>query len=61
MALYRFPTLQEQQAKWLAKDGLAVKALAATAQFQLSQKQVEKTLPDYSVAVNSSYAADAAK
>jgi len=61
MALYRFPTLQEQQAKWLAKDGLAVKALAATAQFQLSQKQVEKTLPDYSVAVNGSYVADAAK
>lgn len=61
MALYRFPTMQEQQAKWLAKDGLAVKALAATAQFQLSQKQVEKTLPDYSVAVNGSYVADAAK
>jgi len=61
MALYRFPTLQEQQAKWLAKDGLAAKALAATAQFQLSQKQVEKTLPDYSVAVNPSYAAEAAK
>ena len=61
MALYRFPTMQEQQSKWLAKDGLAVKALAATAQFQLSQKQVEKTLPDYSVAVNGSYVADAAK
>ena len=29
--------------------------------FQLSQKQIEKTLPDYSVAVNPSYAADAAK
>jgi hypothetical protein len=29
--------------------------------FQLSQKQVEKTLPDYSVAVNPSYAAEAAK
>jgi len=61
MALYRFPALREQQAKWLAKDGLAAKALAATAQFQLSQKQVEKTLPDYSVAVNGSYVADAAK
>jgi taurine transport system substrate-binding protein len=58
MALYRFPTLQEQ-AKWLAKDGVAAKALAATAQFQLSQKQVEKTLPDYGVAVNASYVADA--
>ena len=34
---------------------------AATAEFQLSQKQIEKTLPDYSVAVNPSYAAEAAK
>ena len=49
--------------KWLGggKNSIAAKALAATAQFQLSQKQIEKTLPDYSVAVNPSYAADAAK
>ena len=40
---------------------MAAKALAATATFQLSQKQIEKTLPDYSVAVNPSYAAEAAK
>ena len=32
----------------------AAKALGATAEFQLSQKQIEKTLPDYSVAVNPS-------
>ncbi len=62
MGLYRFPSLQEQTTKWLSgKDGIAAKALAATAQFQLSQKQVEKTLPDYSVAVNSSYAQEAAR
>ena len=61
MALYRFPTLAEQNGKWLAKDGVAAKALAATAAFQLSQKQIEKTLPDYSAAVNSSYAQEAAR
>jgi taurine transport system substrate-binding protein len=63
MALYRFPTLQEQTTKWLGggKDSVAAKALAATATFQLSQKQIEKTLPDYSVVVNPTYAQDAAK
>ena len=63
MALYRFPTLQEQTTKWLGggKDSVAAKALAATATFQLSQKQVEKTLPDYSVVVNPTYAQEAAK
>jgi taurine transport system substrate-binding protein len=61
MALYRFPTLAEQNGKWLAKDGVAAKALTATAAFQLSQKQIEKTLPDYSAVVNSSYAQEAAK
>jgi len=61
MALYKFPAPSEQATKWLAKDGTAAKALKATADFQLSQKQVEKTLPDYGVAVNSSYAAAAAK
>jgi len=63
MALYRFPTLSEQSGKWLGggKDSTAAKALSATASFQLSQKQVEKTLPDYSAVVNPSYAQDAAK
>ncbi|MEO7760641.1 MAG: taurine ABC transporter substrate-binding protein [Casimicrobiaceae bacterium] len=64
MALYRFPSAAEQASpKWLGggKDGVAAKALTATAAFQLSQKQIEKTLPDYSVAVNPSYAAEAAK
>jgi taurine transport system substrate-binding protein len=63
MALYRFPTASDQATKWLGggKDSTAAKALTATAAFQLSQKQIEKTLPDYSVAVNPTYAADAAK
>ncbi|MBM3733069.1 MAG: taurine ABC transporter substrate-binding protein [Acidimicrobiia bacterium] len=64
MALYRFPTAAEQASpKWLGggKDGVAAKALAATAAFQLAQKQIEKTLPDYAVAVNPSYAQEAAK
>jgi len=61
MALYKFPPASEQATKWLGKDGVASKALKATADFQLSQKQVEKTLPDYGVAINSSYAAAAAK
>jgi taurine transport system substrate-binding protein len=63
MALYAFPSASEQATKWLGggKNSIAAKALAATAEFQLSQKQIEKTLPDYSVAVNPSYAAEAAK
>src|SRR5690349_24572538 len=63
MALYRFPTLAEQNTKWLGggKDSLAAKALAATAQFQLSQKQIEKTLPDYSAAVTDEYVKAAMK
>jgi taurine transport system substrate-binding protein len=63
MGLYKFPTAQEQATKWLGggKDSVAAKALAATADFQLSQKQIEKKLPDYSVVVNPAYAAEAAK
>lgn len=63
MSLYAFPTAQEQATKWLGggKDSVAAKALAATADFQLSQKQIEKKLPDYSVAVNPSYVQDAMK
>ena len=63
MALYKFPTAKAQASTWLGggKASIAAKALAATAEFQLSQKQIEKMLPDYSVVVNSSYAVDAAK
>ena len=63
MALYRFPTLGEQMSKWLGggKSSVAAKALEATADFQLSQKQIEKKLPDYSVAVNPTYVQEASK
>lgn len=63
ISLYAFPGAKEQATKWLGggKDSLAAKALAATAAFQLSQKQIEKALPDYSVAVNPSYAQAVAK
>jgi taurine transport system substrate-binding protein len=62
MALYAFPTAKDQATKWLGgKDSVAAKALAATADFQLSQKQIEKKLPDYSVAVNASYVQEAMK
>jgi taurine transport system substrate-binding protein len=61
MALYNFPTLAEQNAQWLGggKNSIGAKALEATAQFQLSQKQIEKTLPDYSVAVTDKYVKEA--
>jgi taurine transport system substrate-binding protein len=63
MALYKFPTLAEQNSKWLGggKDSIAAKALTATAQFQLAQKQIEKTLPDYSVAITDQFVKDAMK
>ncbi|HEX4883884.1 MAG TPA: taurine ABC transporter substrate-binding protein [Casimicrobiaceae bacterium] len=63
IALYQFPTAKEQATKWLGggKDSVAAKALAATAQFQLSQKQIEKTLPDYSAVVNPTYVQAIAK
>ncbi len=63
IALYQFPTASEQATKWLGggKNSIAAKALAATAEFQLTQKQIEKVLPDYSVVVNPAYAQEAAK
>ncbi len=63
MALYKFPSAKEQATAWLGggKGSIAAKALAATAEFQLSQKQIEKMLPDYSAVVNASYAAEVAK
>lgn len=55
MALYRFPTMQEQASdKWLGggKDGGAARALAFTSAFLKEQGRVEKVLPDYGSAVN---------
>jgi len=63
IGLYAFPTAQEQASKWLGggANSIAAKALAATTDFQLSQKQIEKKLPDYAVAVNPSYVQEAMK
>ena len=63
VSLYKFPTAKDQASTWLGggKASIAAKALAATAEFQLSQKQIEKALPDYSAVVNASYAAEVAK
>ncbi len=63
IALYKFPSVKEQAASWLGggKASIASKALAATAEFQLSQKQIEKSLSDYSTAVNASYVTEVAK
>ena len=55
MALYRFPTMEEQASdKWLGggKDGGAARALAFTSAFLKEQGRVEKVLPDYGTAVN---------
>jgi taurine transport system substrate-binding protein len=55
MALYGFPSLDEQASdKWLGggKSGGAAKALVATADFLKEQKRIQSALPDYSGAVN---------
>jgi taurine transport system substrate-binding protein len=55
MALYRFPTMEEQASdKWLGggKDGGAARALAFTSAFLKDQGRVEKVLADYGTAVN---------
>ena len=63
ISLYAFPTAQEQASKWLGggANSIAAKALAATADFQLSQKQIEKKLSDYGTAVNATYVQEALK
>lgn len=58
MALYRFPTLQDQgSSKWLGggKDSAAAKALADTAAFLKEQGRVQAVAKDYSVFINDSY------
>ena len=59
LALYGFPTLQEQvSATWLGggKEGGVSKSLTATAQFLREQNTIQNVLPDYSIGVNPSYA-----
>jgi len=63
LKLLVFPTSAEQASQdWLGggKDGGAVRALTASADFLQKQKQIDKPLGDYSVFVNGKYAADAA-
>jgi taurine transport system substrate-binding protein len=58
MALYNFPTIEEQLSKtWLGggKDGGAAVSLAETSAFLKSQGTIQQVLPDYSVGVNPSY------
>ncbi len=58
LALYGFPTLQQQLSPaWLGDGaaGGASKSLAATAQFLHAQNTIQNVLPDYSVGVTSSY------
>jgi taurine transport system substrate-binding protein len=64
MALMGFPTAKEQASPtWLGggANSAAAKSLAATAAFLKSQGTIASTLPDYSVAVNPSYAQAVAK
>ncbi|NYZ11334.1 taurine ABC transporter substrate-binding protein [Azospirillum sp. RWY-5-1] len=64
LALYRFlpPDVQASE-RWLGggKNSGAAKALADTAEFLKEQKRVSNVLPDYSVGVNPTFAAAAAK
>lgn len=63
LALYKFPLAQEQASSaWLSggKASGVAKALAATATFLKEEKKVPAVLPDYSVAVNPTFA-EAAK
>lgn len=54
LALYDFPTLQQQaSAEWLG--GGAAKSLAATAAFLKSQGTIQSVLPDYAAGVNATW------
>lgn len=59
LALYGFPTLQQQVSDtWLGggKNGGVSKSLSATAQFLRQQNTIQTVLPDYSIGVNPAYA-----
>ncbi len=58
LALYGFPTMEEQASpRWLGggKNGGAARALQFTSEFLLKGKKIPALLPDYSVAVNPKY------
>jgi len=58
LALYGFPTMEEQASpRWLGggKNGGAARALHFTSEFLLKEKKIPAMLPDYGVAVNPKY------
>lgn len=64
LALYSFPTLQEQiSPAWLGggADGGAARALQFTSEFLKAQKKIPSLQPDYGKFVNASYAEAASK
>lgn len=59
LALYDFPTLEQQASKtWLGggKDGGAAKALFFTSEFLKKEKKVDNLLPNYGAVVTDAYA-----
>jgi taurine transport system substrate-binding protein len=64
LALYQFPTVQEQVSeRWLGggqASGVS-KSLRATAEFLRTQNTIQTVLPDYSIGVNPSFAQAALK
>ncbi len=64
LALYGFPTMEEQaSARWLGggKDGGAALALFYTSEFLMKEKKIPKMLPDYGAVVNPAYVEAAMK
>lgn len=64
LALYRFPTLEEQASKkWLGggKESGAARTLAATAEFLKAQGRIDAVLPDYSKFVTPAFVEAAMK
>ena len=58
LALYGFPTMEEQASdRWLGggKNGGAARALFYTSEFLLKEKKIEKLLPDYGAVVNAKW------
>ena len=58
LALYKFPTLEEQAScAWLGcgEEGGAARALRFTSEFLMNEGKIDTLLPDYSAAVNPSF------
>ena len=58
LALYGFPTLEEQASdRWLGggANGGAARALRFTSEFLLAEKKIDNLLPDYGAAVNATW------